>query len=55
MANEAETTQEVYIRWDGQSAQTLFELLSGYLPADQVTLSVGETPMFAELLWIPQS
>lgn len=41
--DEANAAREIPIRWDGQTAQTLFDLLGPHLPADQVALKVKTT------------
>lgn len=40
MKEETKAMQEIQIRWDGQSAQALFDLLDNHLPADQIALDV---------------
>jgi len=40
MKDEANAVREIPIRWDGQTAQSLFDLLDPHLPADQVALNV---------------
>jgi hypothetical protein len=40
MNDEANAVREIPIKWDGQTAQALFDLLDPYLDPDQVALSV---------------